>query len=105
MRVQMATKSSLQPCFDYAEAALLLKIGKSTLESYVQKGLLKRGRHYFRIKGSVSFPHDIVARIMDDQLTESFKPGSAANNQGAKSVIKMAPVQRFGRSSTINENY
>lgn len=108
LRTQAATKSSLQPLqptLDYAQAALLLNTGESTVQSYVRQGLLKRGRHYFKIKGHVSFPPDIVARIMEDQLAETIKTGSASKNQGAKSVIKIAPPQRLGRASTINENY
>lgn len=105
LRTHLATKPSLQPSLDYTEAALLLKTGISTLQSYVRQGLLKRGRHYYKIKGTVSFPHDLVDRIMEDQLAESIKTGAASKNQGAKSVIKMAPPQRLGRASTINENY
>jgi hypothetical protein len=105
MRKQISAKPSIPSSLGYAEAAALLSIGESTLQSYIHQGLLKRGRHYFKIKGLVSFPPDLVDRIMVGQFDESLQEGTASRRPVAKPLSRKLPGRALANRATINENY
>jgi hypothetical protein len=105
MRTHFSAKPSIPSSLDYAEAAVLLNTGESTLQSYIHKGLLIRGRHFYKIKGLVSFPHDLVDRIMEDQFDESQQEGTASRRPVAKPSSRKLQSRKRGKCSAIDENY
>lgn len=88
----------------YEEAAEVLGLGITTLESMVNSGRLREGRHYIKEGRSVRFHFDLVDLMFEDKMQIS-DAGGKSDDPPVPSSRQDAVRRRPRGSSSFNVNY
>ena len=100
-------QASRPKLMSYEEATEVTRLGRSTLESMVNSGRFREGRHFIKEGSRVLFHPDLLDRMFEDKLSSQDDDGtSTATSKTVPETQKATPPLSQPRNgSSINLNY